>query len=138
MAPKSYWHKYIACGRSRLRAFHRQYPAGPGYPVVKSVCGTCRPLSPPSSPPSSRNDKNMHVHYYHWLHLPDEPESVSSEHMRKKASASAVPRPKRANIDPPPGYPELPADQNHVLETRLAELADTAKVPPASFRGARG
>ncbi|KAI1416929.1 hypothetical protein F5Y13DRAFT_153345 [Hypoxylon sp. FL1857] len=132
MPSQKYRHKCSVCGRSRSRAFHRQYPAGPGYPEVKGVCAECRSL--PSS--SNRNERDIHIHHHHWLHLSDELELVPPERTSpsrsapKKALTPAAPRNKSSNPDPPPGYSELPADQNDIPGTRLVELADVSKAIP--------
>ncbi|KAI0165313.1 hypothetical protein GGR52DRAFT_103477 [Hypoxylon sp. FL1284] len=139
MAPESYRHRCIACGRSRSKAFHRQYPTGPGYPVVKGVCGACRPPSPPSSPPSSRNNKDMHVHHHHWLHLPDEPESVYLQNIcGRKSPLRQCLGPDEQTLTLRPGTPSYRPIRTMFLGHVWPSWPILLKCPPASFLGVRG
>lgn len=79
----------------------------------------------------------MHIHHHHWLHLSDEAGHILPEEMlisqspsTMTASTSAVSRKKFSSLDPPPGYSELPGDQDDILRTRLAELADVSRAYP--------
>lgn len=120
MSHHKYRHKCVLCNKSRSSTFHRQFPAGPGYPTVKGVCHRrrCR---------GSDEVSMVHIHHHHWYILQEPPNSQVEELAEplhsslgkresfRQSSQHGHPEQSELPASPPP-YQRLPSGR--------AELAD--------------
>jgi hypothetical protein len=111
-------HKCVRCKRSRSKAFHRQFLAGPGYPTVKGVCRRCR---------GSDEVFTVYIHHHHWYILEEPANKQNQEHAEPlHSSLTKDESPRRCSqhdhqeqselAASPPPYQRLPPGR--------AELAD--------------
>ncbi|KAH8653620.1 hypothetical protein BX600DRAFT_526839 [Xylariales sp. PMI_506] len=111
-------HKCTSCGRTRSTTFHRQFPAGPGYPQVQGICRRCR------------NRDSSHIHHYHWIHLTDNDREPGCQvhrwdyhptpPLRDRIRPEGPARPDA----PPPYTAELP-DESGLTRIELPERHDS-------------
>jgi hypothetical protein len=108
-------HKCVRCKRSRSSTFHRQFPAGPGYPTVNGVCRRCR---------GTNEVPRVHIHHHHWYILEEpvnkqtlEPAEALHSSLGKEESfwrGSQYRHPEQSEL---PASPQCPP-------SRRAELGD--------------
>src|SRR5687767_6741475 len=132
MSHHKYRHKCVRCKRSRSSTFHRQFPAGPGYPTVKGVCRRCR---------GSDEVSMVHIHHHHWYILEESTDSqtlgsaellhssIGKEESPRRGSQHGHPEQSELPASPPP-YQRLPPGR--------AELADGSTSAPSDIVIDRG
>ena len=127
MSHHKHRHKCVRCKRSRSSTFHRQFPAGPGYPTVKGICRRCC---------GSDEVPTVHVHHHHWYILEEPTDKQTLEPV--ESLQSSLGKEKLFRRDSQYGHPEqseLPASPAPYqrLPPGRAELADGSAPAPSDI-----